>query len=208
MAGVSIGAAAPVPSLLLLLFLLGQSSCSCYASLGQQLGTTASRSMASSAVSTKASAAPCTTAGSTSHIRTTPANHPHERRTSPLASPPGVFEKDFTRPMEIPEEGIEAAVDVLRSGRLFRYSCVSAEGSQVALVEKEFAQASGARFALGVNSCSSAILIALLSVGVEPGDEVLTNAFTFTAVPSTILRLGAEPVLVECCDRYVPIICS
>lgn len=119
---------------------------------------------------------------------------------------PLTFSKDFTRPMSIPEEGIEAAVAVLRSGRLFRYSCESAEVSQVALAEQEFAKATGARFAVGVNSCSSAILIALLSVGVEPGDKVLTNAFTFTAVTSTILRLGAEPVLVECgerCDDYV-----
>lgn len=104
--------------------------------------------------------------------------------------------------MSIPEEGIQAAVEVMRSGRLFRYSCKSAERSQVALAEREFAEATGARFALGVNSCSSAILIALLSVGVHPGDEVLTNAFTFTAIPSTILRLGAEPVLVECNNRW------
>lgn len=104
--------------------------------------------------------------------------------------------------MDIPEEGIEAAVAVMRSGRLFRYSCASAEGSQVALAEREFAEAAGARFAVGVNSCSSAILIALLGVGVQAGDQVLTNAFTFTAVPSAVLRAGAEPVLVECSDRY------
>lgn len=119
----------------------------------------------------------------------------------PSPRPVVAFTKDFTRPMSIPEEGIEAAVTVLRSGRLFRYSCTSAERSQVAQAEREFAQAAGARYALGVNSCSSAILIALLSVGVRPGDEVLTNAFTFTAVPSTVLRLGANPVLVECSDR-------
>lgn len=114
-----------------------------------------------------------------------------------------IFEKDFSRPMDIPEEGIEAAVAVMRSGRLFRYSCASAEGSQVALAEREFAQVAGARFAVGVNSCSSAILIALLGVGVRAGDQVLTNAFTFTAVPSAVLRAGAEPVLVECSDRYI-----
>lgn len=114
---------------------------------------------------------------------------------------PVIFEKDFTRPMSIPEEGIEAAVEVLRSGRLFRYSSTSAEASQVALAEKEFAEATGANYAIGVNSCSSAIMIALLCVGVKPGDEVLTNAFTFTAVTSTVLRLGAQPVLVDCSDR-------
>ncbi|CAB1104753.1 unnamed protein product [Ectocarpus sp. CCAP 1310/34] len=59
-----------------------------------------------------------------------------------------------------------------------------------------------AKYAVGVNSCSSAILIGLMCVGVKAGDEVLTNAFTFTAVPSTILRLGAKPCLVECGDSW------
>ena len=116
-----------------------------------------------------------------------------------------IFEKDFTRPMSIPEEGIDAAVNICRNGRLFRYSSESAGDSQVALAEKEFADMTQARYAVGVNSCSSAILIALLGVGLERGDKVLTNAFTFTAVTSTLLRLGADPILVECCDRYVEV---
>lgn len=103
--------------------------------------------------------------------------------------------------MYVPEESIKLVVDVLRSGRLNRYSCASAETSQVAKLEEEFAAATGCKYALGVNSCSSAILIALLSCGVKAGDEVLSNAFTFTAVPSAILRIGAEPVLVECLDK-------
>lgn len=114
---------------------------------------------------------------------------------------PETFVKDFTRPISIPDEGIEAAVEVLRSGRLFRYSSESAEASQVALAEREFADFTRARYAVGVNSCSSAILLALLGAGVQTGDGVLTNAFTFTAVTSTVLRLKAEPILVECCDK-------
>lgn len=43
---------------------------------------------------------------------------------------------------------------------------------QVALAEAEFAQTMGARYAVGVNSCSSAILIGLMCVGVKAGDEV------------------------------------
>lgn len=119
----------------------------------------------------------------------------------PKIASPAVFNKDFTRPMGLPEQSIEAAVGVLRSGRLNRYSCASADTSQVSLLEQEIVEATGVQYALGVNSCSSAILIALLSVGVKPGDEVISNAFTFTAVPSSILRIGAEPVLVECLDR-------
>ena len=99
--------------------------------------------------------------------------------------------------MAIPEEGIAAAVEVMRGGRLFRYCATSAETSHVAQAEKEFAEMVNQKYALGVNSCSSAIMLALMAVGVDPGDQVITNGFTFTALPSTIMRLGAEPVLVE-----------
>lgn len=120
-------------------------------------------------------------------------------------SKPAVFKKDFSKPMQMPEESILAATDVLRSGRLNRYS--SGAVSQVAKAEEELVaftkqgSGPGVDYALGVNSCSSAILIGLLSVGVKAGDEVLSNAFTFTAVPSAILRIGASPVLVECLNR-------
>jgi dTDP-4-amino-4,6-dideoxygalactose transaminase len=125
------------------------------------------------------------------------------RTASPAAiKAPPAFTKDFTRPMSIPEEGIAAAVDVMRSGRLFRYCATSAETSQVAMAEKEFAEMVNQKYALGVNSCSSAIMLALMAVGVTPGDQVITNGFTFTALPSTIMRLGAEPVLVEATRRW------
>lgn len=123
------------------------------------------------------------------------------------APAPPVFTKDFAKPMQMPEESIAGVAEVMRSGRLNRYSSASAETSQVAQLEEELVafcnagSGDGIRFALGVNSCSSAILIALLGVGVQAGNEVLSNAFTFTAVPSAILRIGAKPVLVECQDR-------
>jgi len=110
---------------------------------------------------------------------------------------PIAFTKDFTRPMSIPDEGIEAAVEVMKSGRLFRYCATSAETSQVAQAEKAFAKAMETKYAFAVNSCSSAILLSLIGAGVGNGDKVITNGFTFTAIPSTIMRIGAEPVLVE-----------
>ena len=116
---------------------------------------------------------------------------------APATGAPDPFLKDFSRPMSIPEEGIAAAVEVMRGGRLFRYCATSAETSHVAQAEKEFAAMVNQKYALGVNSCSSAIMLALMAVGVDPGDQVITNGFTFTALPSTIMRLGAEPVLVE-----------
>mmetsp|Transcript_17293 Transcript_17293/g.41355 ORF Transcript_17293/g.41355 Transcript_17293/m.41355 type:complete len:486 (-) Transcript_17293:162-1619(-) len=113
--------------------------------------------------------------------------------SAPLRKPER-FLKDFSQPMAIPEDGIAAAVDVMRSGRLFRYC---ATDSQVTAAEAEFAGLVEHKYALGVNSCSSAIMLAMILVGVQAGDEVLTNGFTFTALPSTIMRLHATPVLVE-----------
>jgi dTDP-4-amino-4,6-dideoxygalactose transaminase len=60
----------------------------------------------------------------------------------------------------------------------------------------------GQKYAIAVNSCSSAIFVAMMCVGVKPGDPVITNGFTFTALPSCIMRIGAEPVLVEATEQY------
>ena len=90
----------------------------------------------------------------------------------------------------------------MRGGRLFRYCATSAETSHVAMAEKEFAELVGMQYAVGVNSCSSAILLMMVTAGVRPGDAVLTNGFTFTALPSTIMRLNARPVLVETRDDF------
>jgi len=121
--------------------------------------------------------------------------------TRPVRAP-AKFEKDFLKPMGVPAEGIEAAVRVMESGRLFRYSAASADTSEVSNAEAEFAEMAGAKYAIAVNSCSSAIMLTLLGAGVEAGDEVLTNGFTFTALPSTIMRIGATPVLIETTENY------
>ncbi|MDJ0702866.1 MAG: aminotransferase class I/II-fold pyridoxal phosphate-dependent enzyme [Leptolyngbyaceae cyanobacterium MO_188.B28] len=109
---------------------------------------------------------------------------------------------DFQVTTLIPEEGINKAVEVMRTGKLYRYNCSVPDESEVSLLEKEFADAVDAKYAVAVNSCGSAMYIALLCLGVKPGDKVLTPAFTFTAVPSAIVHAQAEPVLVECLDNY------
>jgi perosamine synthetase len=97
----------------------------------------------------------------------------------------------------IPEAGIERAVEIMRSGDLFRYGLKLPETSETSLFEKEFADFLGVKYALGLNSCGSALFLALKCAGVQPGEKVLINAFTFTAVPSAIHHAGATPVLVE-----------
>jgi dTDP-4-amino-4,6-dideoxygalactose transaminase len=91
---------------------------------------------------------------------------------------------------------------VLDRGKLYRYDCKDPHDSEVALMEKEFAEFIGARYAVALNSCSSAIYLALLCSGVKPGDKVLLPAFTFTAVPSSVVHAGATPVLVEVADNF------
>lgn len=113
------------------------------------------------------------------------------------------FHKDLSIPDPIPSQAYGRVEEIMKSAKLFRYSGKSAEESETALLEKEFAEYLGVKYALGVTSCSSAIFIGLMAAGIERGDKVLMPAFTFTAVPSSIVHAGAEPLLVETDDNYV-----
>lgn len=113
------------------------------------------------------------------------------------------FTKEFTRQEPIPEAGIERALELMRSGRLHRYNTAAGEISDVALLEKEYAEYTGAKYCLGLSSCGSSIYVALKSVGVKPGDSVLCNAFTLAPVPGAIENAGALPVFVEVDNDYL-----
>lgn len=107
------------------------------------------------------------------------------------------FTGSFTQQEPIPEAGIEAAVAVMRHGRLHRYNTVDGEIAEAALLEEEFAAYTGARFCLGLASGGAAMACALRACGVKPGDPVLSNAFTLAPVPGAIASMGARPVFVE-----------
>ena len=70
-------------------------------------------------------------------------------------------------------------------------------GEEVERFEQEFAAYCRARYAIGVNSGTSALHLALLAAGVGPGDEVLTVPLTFVATVAAILYTRARPVLVD-----------
>ncbi len=108
-----------------------------------------------------------------------------------------IFKGSFTQQEPIPEEAIEAAVAVMRHGRLHRYNTAPGEIAETALLEQEFAAEMGAKYCLAVASGGYAMATAMRAIGVRPGDKVLSNAFTLAPVPGAIASLGAVPVLVE-----------
>jgi len=76
-------------------------------------------------------------------------------------------------------------------------NCDFVLGSEVAAFEDEFAAYCNADYAIGVNSGTSALHLALLAAGVGPGHEVITVPFTFVATVSAICYVGAHPVFVD-----------
>ncbi len=70
-------------------------------------------------------------------------------------------------------------------------------GPQVAAFEEEFAAKIGARHALALNSGTAAIHLALVHLGVGPGDEVLVSTLTFIASANPIVYQGARPVFID-----------
>ncbi|HJU16615.1 MAG TPA: DegT/DnrJ/EryC1/StrS family aminotransferase [Stellaceae bacterium] len=88
------------------------------------------------------------------------------------------------------EAEAEAAHRVVLSGWV-------TQGPEVAAFEKEFAAHVGAPHACAVSSCTTALHLALLAVGVEPGDEVITASHSFVATANSIRYCGADPVFVD-----------
>jgi aminotransferase EvaB len=68
--------------------------------------------------------------------------------------------------------------------------------------EKKFAKLMGAKYAVGVNSGTDAIKLSLKSLGIKPGDEIITAANTFVATVGAICELGAKPIFVDCDDSF------
>lgn len=75
-------------------------------------------------------------------------------------------------------------------------------GSEVDLLEKEYAQISGTSHAIGVGSGTDAIFLSLKALGVGEGDEVITTAFTFYATIGAIVTAGAKPVFCDIREDY------
>jgi len=98
-----------------------------------------------------------------------------------------------TIPVALPlldEREAEAAKRAIMSGWV-------TQGPEVAAFEKEFADYVGSKYACAVSSCTTALHLALLAVGVKPGDEVVTVSHSFIATANSIVYCGAKPVFVD-----------
>ncbi len=95
----------------------------------------------------------------------------------------------FSRP-DIGEEEIEEVVRCLRSGWI-------TTGPLVAALEKEFAASVGAEYALAFSSCTGALHVLFLALGLGPGDEVIVPALTWPATSNMVIACGATPIFVD-----------
>jgi len=81
---------------------------------------------------------------------------------------------------------------------MYRYNVKDAESSTVSKCEVEIANYTGHKYCVALNSCGSAIMLMMKCAGLQPGDEVLSNAFTFGAVPSAIEHAGGKVCCFVC----------
>ena len=100
----------------------------------------------------------------------------------------------------IPSDALTAIEAMLGTGDLFRYT--AAKDAPVALLEAEFAELMGAKYALAVASCSAALFLSLKALDLPRDARVLIPAFTFAAVPSAVVHADCVPVLVEVGANY------
>jgi dTDP-4-amino-4,6-dideoxygalactose transaminase len=88
------------------------------------------------------------------------------------------------------EEEEQEVLETLRSGWL-------TTGQRTHKFERDFAEFIGCKHAIGLNSCTAGLHLALAAAGIGPGDEVITTAITFAATANVIVHQGATPVFVD-----------
>ncbi|MFI5212310.1 MAG: DegT/DnrJ/EryC1/StrS family aminotransferase, partial [Ignavibacteria bacterium] len=92
--------------------------------------------------------------------------------------------------LKIKKEVDQAIADVIDSSQFI-------QGPAVTQFERNIESYLGCKYAIGCASGTDALQIAMMALGLQPGDEVLTTPFTFVATTETIALLGARPVYVD-----------
>jgi dTDP-4-amino-4,6-dideoxygalactose transaminase len=91
----------------------------------------------------------------------------------------------------IEKDEIKEVVSTMRSGWL-------GTGPRASRFEQLFGGYKGSKHALALNSCTAALHLSILALGLKRGDEVITTAMTFCATVNSIIHAGAKPVIVDC----------
>ncbi|NOD95673.1 aminotransferase class I/II-fold pyridoxal phosphate-dependent enzyme [Ruegeria sp. HKCCD6228] len=112
-----------------------------------------------------------------------------------MTLPPNVHDAE-----PIPAAAKDAIEALMQSGDLFRYT--APQDAPVALLEAEFAELLGTKYALAVSSCSAALFLSLKALGLPRDARVLIPGFTFAAVPSSVVHADCIPVLCEVGENY------
>lgn len=95
---------------------------------------------------------------------------------------------------KVGEEEAQAVLEVIRRGPLTN---ALGAGPKVLEFERKYAEFSGVKRAIAVNTGTAALHAAILAVGVKPGDEVIAPSFTFVATAEAVVLAGAKPVFVD-----------
>src|SRR5262249_4508324 len=90
----------------------------------------------------------------------------------------------------IDREEIDAVVEVLQSGWL-------TTGSRVQALEAALREATGAKHAVALNSCTAGLHLSLLALGIGAGDQAIVPAMTFFPTANVVIHAGATPVIVD-----------
>ena len=101
--------------------------------------------------------------------------------------------------LEVGDEEIAAVTSVLRRKKIFRY-LLSDEDSYASRFEAEYREFTGCTYALAVTGGTTALVTALVGLGVSTGDEVIVPAYTYIATAAAVLTVGAIPVIAEVDD--------
>ncbi len=109
---------------------------------------------------------------------------------------------DSWGPLYYDEAERSQVVDVVNTGRPFRFSGRGGAPDKVANFEKEFAAKIGTKYALALSSGTGALECAVAAMGIGPGDEVILPAWTWHSTFTAIVRAGALPVIAEIDESF------